>query len=57
MRRKQFKFTATVSDRGQIFIPKALQNYFGIKSRDKVGFVVEQDGKVVFCKKRIGGGK
>lgn len=57
MRKNQFRFSATVSDRGQIFIPKALQEYFGIKSRDKVGFVVEDDGKVVFCKKLTGGGK
>ncbi len=52
MKRKHtFKFSATVSDRGQIFIPKALQNYFQIGSRDKVSFVVENDGKVVFNKK------
>ena len=57
MRKNKFKFFATVSDRGQIFIPKALQEYFGIQSRDKVGFMVEEDGKVMFCKKRTGGGK
>ena len=49
-----FKFAATVSDRGQIFIPKALQNYFGIKRRDKVAFVVSDDGRVVFSKKEKG---
>ncbi|NQT33132.1 MAG: hypothetical protein HQ594_05620 [Candidatus Omnitrophica bacterium] len=53
-RKNEFKFLATVSDRGQIFIPKALQNYFHINNRDKVAFVVEDDGKVVFKKK--GGG-
>ncbi|MBD3426329.1 MAG: hypothetical protein GF409_03745 [Candidatus Omnitrophica bacterium] len=47
----KFKFSATVSDRGQIFIPKVLQNYFGIKNRDKVTFVVQEDGSVVFRKK------
>jgi AbrB family looped-hinge helix DNA binding protein len=46
-----FRFHATVSDRGQIFIPKALQQYFHIKSRDKVIFIVEEDGKVTFSKK------
>ena len=46
-----FKFCATVSERGQIFIPKAVQNYFKIKSHDKVDFVVQFDGKVVFEKK------
>ncbi|MBU1657161.1 MAG: AbrB/MazE/SpoVT family DNA-binding domain-containing protein, partial [Candidatus Omnitrophica bacterium] len=51
---EQFRFFATVSDRGQIFIPKALQNYFRIQNRDKVTFVVEDDGKVVFRKKRGG---
>ena len=52
MRKNKFKFSATVSDRGQIFIPKALQQYFRIESRDKVEFEVENDGKVVFGKKR-----
>lgn len=51
----KFKFYATVSDRGQIFIPKPLQNYFNIDQRDKVVFVVEADGKVVFLKKKDGG--
>ncbi|MFH1798944.1 MAG: hypothetical protein ABH844_06415 [Candidatus Omnitrophota bacterium] len=48
----KFQFFATVSDRGQIFIPKTLQDYFGIKSRDKVSFVVSEDGDIVFTKKR-----
>ncbi|MBF0215674.1 MAG: hypothetical protein HQL30_01625 [Candidatus Omnitrophica bacterium] len=48
----KFRFFATVSDRGQIFIPKALQNYFRINSRDKVAFEVEDDGKVVFRKQK-----
>lgn len=51
IRKNRFNFFATVSDRGQIFIPKALQNYFNIKSRDKVAFIVDEDGKVVFHKK------
>ena len=50
----RFKFRATVSDRGQIFIPKALQGYFGIRSRDKVIFIVQDDGSVVFKKIRKG---
>jgi len=52
MTKNKFKFSATVSDRGQIFIPKALQEYFRIKSRDKVEFEVDLDGKVVFAKRR-----
>ena len=53
MREKfKFQFFATVSDRGQIFIPKVLQNYFGIKSRDKVAFVAHRDGSIVFKKKK-----
>ena len=52
-KKPQFRFNATVSDRGQIFIPKALQNYFGIKNRDRVAFIVQEDGRVVF-KKREG---
>lgn len=52
MRRKNsFRFNATVSDRGQIFIPKALQDYFGIARRDKVQFLVLSGGEVVFKKK------
>ncbi|MDD5634383.1 MAG: hypothetical protein PHW46_03805 [Candidatus Omnitrophica bacterium] len=51
MRNKfNFRFFATVSDRGQIFIPKVLQDYFGIKRRDKVAFIVKDDGSVVFTK-------
>ena len=50
-REHKFRFIATVSDRGQIFIPKPLQNYFRIRRRDKVTFVVENDGRVVFMKK------
>lgn len=47
----KFRFFATVSDRGQIFIPKVLQNYFHIHARDKVSFIVEDDGRVMFDKK------
>ena len=50
-RRSMFRFYATVSDRGQIFIPKVLQDYFHIRRRDKVMFVVGDDGKVVFLRK------
>ena len=50
--KKRFKFKATVSDRGQIFIPKIVQNYFGIKNRDKVVFEVQDDGNILFKKKR-----
>jgi len=49
-----FRFFATVSDRGQIFIPKVLQNYFAIRRRDKVAFIVEDDGNVRFRKKQRG---
>ena len=50
-RKNRFRFFATVSDRGQIFIPKALQGYFQIKRRDKVTFIVQNDGSVIFKKK------
>ncbi|MBU1083520.1 MAG: hypothetical protein ABIG55_03825 [Candidatus Omnitrophota bacterium] len=46
----RLKFLATVSNRGQIFIPKVLQGYFGIRKRDKVTFVLQNDGNVVFRK-------
>ena len=49
--KSMFRFFATVSDRGQIFIPKVLQDYFHIRSRDKVMFKVLDDGKVVFSKR------
>ncbi len=48
--KSMFRFYATVSDRGQIFIPKVLQNYFRIQRRDKVKFIVRDDGSVVFSK-------
>lgn len=51
MIKNKFRFQATVSDRGQIFIPKALQNFFRIESKDQVQFLVEPDGKVLFKKK------
>jgi AbrB family looped-hinge helix DNA binding protein len=51
-KKRKFQFFATVSDRGQIFVPKVLQEYFGIKSRDKVAFLVLDDGSVVFRKKQ-----
>ncbi|MFH1836587.1 MAG: hypothetical protein ABH862_00550 [Candidatus Omnitrophota bacterium] len=47
----RLKFFATVSNRGQIFIPKVLQGYFGIRKRDKVIFILQDDGNVVFKKK------
>ena len=50
-RKSMFRFFATVSDRGQIFIPKVLQEYFHIKNRDRVEFIVQDDGRVVFSKK------
>ncbi len=50
-RKRGFKFYSTVSDRGQIFIPKVLQDYFGIRKRDKVEFIVKDDGSIVFAKK------
>ena len=54
-KKRLFRFYATVSDRGQIFIPKVLQNYFGIRNRDKVAFIVIEDGRVIFSKKIKGG--
>jgi len=51
LKKRSFKFIATVSDRGQIFVPKVLQEYLDVHSRDKVIFVVEDDGSVSFKKK------
>jgi AbrB family looped-hinge helix DNA binding protein len=53
-RKSMFRFYATVSDRGQIFIPKVLQDYFHIQRRDKVMFIVGDDGKVIFTIKEKG---
>lgn len=50
-RKRGFKFYSTVSDRGQIFIPKILQEYFDIQKRDKVAFIVKEDGSIAFTKK------
>ncbi len=50
-RKRGFKFYSTVSDRGQIFIPKVLQDYFDIRKRDKVAFLVGDDGTITFTKK------
>ena len=51
VKKPTFRFYATVSDRGQIFIPKALQEYFNIKNRDKVAFIVTDEGGVIFSRK------
>lgn len=51
LKKRSFKFVATVSDRGQIFIPKVLQEYLDVHSKNKVVFVVEDDGSVTFKKK------
>ena len=51
VRKYKFRFFATVSDRGQIFIPKVLQDYFNIHRRDKVEFLITDEGIVVFKKK------
>lgn len=53
-RKRGFKFCSTVSDRGQIFIPKVLQDYFDIRKRDKVEFIVRDDGSIAFTKKEEG---
>ena len=50
-RKFRFRFHATVSDRGQIFIPKILQEYFDIHRRDKVEFFVTDEGTVIFKNK------
>lgn len=52
-----FKFNATVSDRGQIFIPKKIQEYLGILPRNKVSFIVGSDGRIIFHKKEEDDGK
>lgn len=57
IKKPTFRFHSTVSDRGQIFIPKVLQEYFNIKSRDKVVFVVKDDGSVVFSNAKKEGEK
>ncbi|MGB2599678.1 MAG: hypothetical protein WBB86_02615 [Candidatus Omnitrophota bacterium] len=47
----KFRFFATVSDRGQIFIPKVLQEYLDIRKRDRVEFLITDEGNVIFKKK------
>ncbi len=49
---KNIWFDMTVSSRGQIFIPKAVQRYLDIGTGDKVRFRVGEKGKIVFSKSK-----
>ena len=38
--------TATLTAKGQTTIPKTVRNHFGLKSGDKLDFIIEPDGGV-----------
>ncbi|MFA7240361.1 MAG: AbrB/MazE/SpoVT family DNA-binding domain-containing protein [Sulfuricellaceae bacterium] len=38
--------TATLTAKGQATIPKTVRNHFGLKSGDKLDFIIEPDGGV-----------
>lgn len=40
------EFLTTVGGEGQITIPLEVREYLGIKTNDKIAFVIEQDGIV-----------
>jgi len=37
---------STVTSKGQVTIPAEVREYLGIKTHDKIAFVIEQDGGV-----------
>jgi antitoxin PrlF len=37
---------STITSKGQVTIPVEVRNYLGIKSNDKVAFVIDAEGKV-----------
>lgn len=40
------ELVSTVSSKGQITIPVEVREYLGIKTNDKIAFVIDQDGVV-----------
>ena len=38
--------TATISSKGQVTIPVAIRRHLGVKSYDKVAFVIKPDGNI-----------
>lgn len=40
------EIVSTVTSKGQVTIPVEVREYLGIKTNDKVAFVIEQDGVV-----------
>lgn len=40
------ELVSTVTSKGQVTIPLEVRKYLGIKTNDKVAFVIEQDGVV-----------
>lgn len=40
------EFVATITSKGQITIPIAVRRYLGVSERDKVTFVIDDDGRV-----------
>ena len=43
---KMSEVIATVTSKGQITIPVAVRRYLGLKTHDRVAFVLEEDGAV-----------
>lgn len=46
------KLSATVTSKGQITIPVEVRKHLGLKERDKVTFVLSDDGSVLLRRKR-----
>jgi AbrB family looped-hinge helix DNA binding protein len=40
------EITATLTSKGQVTLPAAVRNHLGVSTRDKITFVLEDDGKV-----------
>ncbi len=40
------EFISTINSRGQVTIPSEVRKYLGIKTNDKIAFVIESEGTV-----------
>ena len=45
--------TSTITSKGQVTIPSAVRKHMGVGTRDKITFVLEDDGRVSLIRPRF----